>query len=252
MVTLPRIAVHRPSRLRRSGAVALLAFALLLPVQKANAQVGIVPPPTQFSTKNLRIELGFPANAVPANVSGFRVNLFCTLSPATFDGGWSAIITYGATGTAATVPTPFNANTQCNLRLTVLGVGNRPLILGANSFDAVNVTFRYLDTVDGVAVDPQTVIEIGPFMVKDISTVRFGAAAPAPPTTTTATTAPTTTTTTTTLPPTTTTTTTTTVAPPPTTVAPRPATITTAPRRTVRICVKWVKGKCTVTRLVRR
>ena len=219
----------------------------------ANAQTvpGVVPPATPFTTKDLRVELGFPANAVPSNVSGFRVNFFCTASPATFDGTWTAIANFTTTGTGATVPTPFSSITQCVVRLTVLGTGSRPLILTSNSIDGFNVSIRYLDTVDAIAVDPQTVIEFGPILVKDVSTIRFGAAAPAPTTTTTTSTSTTTTTSTTAS---TTTTIPTTVAPTTTQVATtRPVTaVARRPVRSVRVCVKRVKGKCTVTRLVRR
>lgn len=236
MVALPRNAVPQPTRRRSVRSLAVLACFVVLGAPAASAQTvpGIVPASTAFTSKDLRVVLGFPSNTVPSNVTGFRVNLFCTASPATFDGTWTAIVTFGTTGTAATVPTPFTSTTQCVIRLTVLGTGSRPLLLTSNSIDAVNVAIRYLDTVEGIAVDPQTVIEFGPILVKDFSTIRFGAAAPAPTTTTT-------------------TTTTTTVAPTtrPSTIQP---TTTTArrPVRYVRVCVKRVKGRCTVTRRVRR
>ena len=231
----------------------------------ANAQTtpGIVPPASTIVTKDIRIEIGIPVASIPTNVSGFRVNMLCAASPATFDGNWTAIATFTATGQSVAIPTPFNDTTQCNVRLTVLGTGARPLVLTANSVDAANVSFRYLGVVDGVTVDPQTVIEIGPLLVKPLQTVRFGAAAPAPTTTTTV--APTTTTiaaTTTTVAATTTTTTTTTTAAPTTTLATLPPTtqppptVTKAPARRVvrivRVCAKRVNGKCVKTRLVRR
>ena len=216
---------------------------LVAPAASAQTVPGIVPPPTPFTTKDLRVELGFLTNTVPPNVSGFRVNFFCTATLATFDGTWTAVVTFGTTGTAATVPTPFTSATQCVVRLTVLGSGSRPLLLTNNSVDGTNLTVRYLDTVDGVAVDPQTVIEFGPILVKDVSTIRFGAAAPPPTTTsTTTTTTPTPTTAATTVAPTTTRSST--IQPTTTTVRPSV--------RYVRVCVKRVKGRCSVTRLVRR
>ena len=249
MVALPRNAVPQPTRRRSVRSLAVLACFVVLGAPAASAQTvpGIVPASTAFTSKDLRVVLGFPSNTVPSNVTGFRVNLFCTASPATFDGTWTAIVTFGLTGTAATVPTPFTSTTQCVIRLTVLGTGSRPLVLTSNSVDSANVTIRYLDAVDGVAVDPATVIEFGPIVVKDFSTIRFGAAAPVPTTTTASTTTTTTTSTTTTS------TTSTTVAPTtrPSTIQP---TTTTArrPVRYLRVCVKRVKGRCTVTRLVRR
>lgn len=252
--------MHRLSR-RMLGVVSLIFVLVGGAASVGNAQTvpGVVPPASTITSKDIRVDLGFPANAVPTNVSGFRVDFFCTSSPATFDGTWTAIIQYPSTGTSATIATPFTATTQCTVRLIVQGTGNRPLVLSSNSVDSTNVTFRYLETVGGVAVDPQTVIEIGPILVKDFATLRFGVAAPAPTTTTTI--PPTTTTIpTTTVPPTTTTTTlpptTTTASRPPTTaaLAPRPPVTTTVrrPVRYVRICVKRVKGKCTATRVVRR
>ena len=73
-------------------------------------------------------------------MSGFRVNFFCTASPATFDGMWTAIANFTTTGTGATEPTPFSSTTQCVVRLTVLGTGSRPLILTSNSIDGFNLS----------------------------------------------------------------------------------------------------------------
>jgi hypothetical protein len=210
----------------------------------------VVPPANTFPKKDVTVVVSIPANQIPNNVTGFRVQATCSLIPGTADGLSSAVSPVVSAGVTLTFPTTYNDTTLCNFRLTVLGTGARPLLLTSNSVDGANVGFRYLDVVDGVTVDPQTVIEIGPLLVKALSTIRFGAPAPAPTTTTT-----TTTPTTTTAPPTTTTT----VAPPTTqatlaTVVPTLAPVVTAPpvRRAVRICVKRVKGRCTRTRLVIR
>ena len=239
--------------------LAVLTTFSLSPAADAQTTPGIVPPAGTIVSKDIVMAIGIPAASVPSNVTGFRVDMLCTDSPATFDGTWTASATYTGTGQSVAVPTPFTDKTQCTFRLTVLGTGARPLVLTGNSVDAANVGFRYLDVVDGVTVDPQTVVAIGPLLIRDMKTLRFGAGPP--PTTTTTTVAPATTTTTvtpvitTTLPPTTTNAPTTVAAtlppPPPTTASP-----TTAPRlpivRVVRVCTKRVKGKCVKTALFRR
>ena len=235
----------------------VLTMFSLSPAANAQTTPGIVPPAGTIVSKDIVIAIGIPATSVPSNVTGFRVDMLCTDSPATFDGTWTARATYTGTGQSVAVPTPFTDKTQCTFRLTVLGTGARPLVLAVNSVDAANAGFRYLDVVDGVTVDPQTVVAIGPLLIRDMKTLRFGAGPPPPtttlaPATTTTTVAPVTTTT----PPPTTTNAPTTVAatlppPPPTTASP-----TTAPRvsvvRVVRVCTKRVKGKCVKTALVRR
>ena len=233
----------------------VLTMFSLSPEANAQTTPGIVPPAGTIVSKDVVIAIGIPAASVPSNVTGFRVDILCTESPATFDGTWTARATYTATGQSVAVPTPFTDKTQCTFRLTVLGTGARPLVLAVNSVDAANVGFRYLDMVDGVTVDPQTVVAIGPLLIRDMKTLRFGAGPPLPtttlaPATTTTTVAPVTTTT---LAPTTTNAPTTVAAtlPSPTTASP-----TIAPRqpvvRVVRVCTKRVKGKCVKTALVRR
>jgi hypothetical protein len=227
----------------------LLVVAGAVGERSAGAQT-VVPPAGTFPKKDIGVTISIPANQIPNNVTGFRVLATCTLIPGTADGNSTALSPVVLSGAALTFPTTYNDNTQCTFRLSVLGTGPRPLVLSANSVDGANVGFRYVDVVDGVTVDPQTVIEIGPFLVRTLSTIRFGAAAPTTTTsTTTTTTAPTTSTTTTT---------TTTVAPPTTqatvpTVPPTAApVVTTPPRRVVRVCSKRVNGRCTRTRLVVR
>lgn len=246
-------------------ALTVLAVFSLSPAADAQTTPGIVPPAGTIVSKDIVIAIGIPATSVPSNVTGFRVDMLCTDSPATFDGTWTARATYTGTGQSVAVPTPFTDKTQCTFRLTVLGTGARPLVLTGNSVDAANVGFRYLDMVDGITVDPQTVVAIGPLLIRDMKTLRFGAAPPPTTTTlapaaTTTTVAPVTTTTATTLPPTTTNAPTTAAAtlppPPPTTASPTTASPTTAPRlpivRVVRVCTKRVKGKCVKTALLRR
>lgn len=248
------------SKLLRAGAVvgAVALGLLAVGIQEVGAQtttttIPVIPPASAVTSKTVSVFLGIPFSQIPLNVTGFRVDFLCLNSPGTFDGVWNGTATAFSTGTTITASIPYNATTYCNVRLTVTGTGSRPLILTSNSVDAANVGFRYLDVVDGITVDPQTVIEIGPLLVKDLNTVRFGTQAPV--TTTTTTTAPTTTTAapTTTVAPATTSAPTTTQPPAPVVAKPPVATTTTVKKtRLVKVCARRVRGRCTKYVYVRR
>jgi hypothetical protein len=249
--------VRRPVRLLAVSTLAGLVLVAAAESVRAQSTPGIVPPASATS-KNVAVIIGIPNAAVPNNVTGFTVTEICSSFPNTSDGTFSSTSQSVGVGATLLFPTAYNDLTQCSFRLTVLGSGNRPLILTANSVDAVDVGFRYVDTVNGVTVDPQTVVEVGPFLIKPITSVRFGAA---PPVTTT-TTAPTTTLSPTTLPVPTTTlapaTTPTTMVPSTTVVSTtlttvvvvRPTTTIRSRTKTVRVCTKRVRGRCTKTKLV--
>lgn len=233
--TVSRVRRHRRSIASLIVGVAALAAAGVTGVGPVSAQT-VVPPGNVFPRKDIAVVVAIPANQIPSNVTGFRVQANCSSIPGTADGLSSAVSPVVSAGVTLTFPTTYNDVTQCTFRLTVLGTGPRPLVTTANSVDNANVGLRYVDVVDGVTVDPQTVLEIGPLLIKPLSTIRFGAAAPPPTTTTTTTTTAAPTSTTTSAPPTTTR-----VAPPTTqvtvvTVASTAPVVTAAPaRRTVRI-----------------
>jgi hypothetical protein len=213
-------------------------------------------PPNNYTLKPITITVSFPA--LSANVTGYRVDTLCSGSPASTDGVWKLSTNFALTSQPTAIQVPTNDKTLCTYRLFVLGTGSRSLVNPQTSTDTGPLTFRFVDKVDNVAIDPQTAIEVGPLPVSGLATLSFGVALSGTTGTTTTVVSGATTTavaSSTTLPVLTTTTrplTATTAATVPageTVVAPRRTksrvkTVQTSKSKSKKICVKRSSGKC--------
>ncbi len=202
---------------------------------------------------------------VPAGVTGYNVEALCNNVPQAA-GQYRVGVQFGVAGGTGVLLIPVTTGVSCNFRIRVLGTGPRPLVSNGVFVGGVLRPAIFPTTVDGVAVDANTVVETGQIPVEAPTRVIFADNASLVSTTTAATTttlAPTTTTTSTTRPPTTTPVTTiapVTIAPTVATVATttpatvKPPSVTAVPPRSklVKVCVKRIRGKCTKTKLVRR
>jgi hypothetical protein len=254
----------RSSRLRirrAAAAVGVAATAALVAVPAADAQTTI--PPLQPIT--VTVNLAF---ATPSGVTGYRVDTMCRNVPGAATGELNLSIAFARTGGTGQFLVPLGSAVSCAFRVAVLGSGPRPLAGNSILIGGVPRAVSFPTTLDGAAVDPETVIQTEQIPVTAATTVLIGTP-PAPPatTTTTTTTTPTTTTTTTTTVPATTTTTrpaTTTavlvVAAPPTTakaVVVKPVASVQkragSGRKVVskRVCVKVRNKRCIAYRTVR-
>ena len=215
------------------------------------------------SLQPISVRVAFNLAATPSGVSGYRVEALCNNVPLSA-GQYRVSLQFPVQGGTGALLVPLTTGVSCSFRLTVLGSGPRPL---SGSGALVGGTLRpviFPTTVDGVPVDPNTVVETGQIPVEVPTGVVFGDSASLTSTTTTTsatTTIPATTSTTipattsTTRPITTTTSTTSTVPPtsrPTSVVTVIPPTKAPVKTRLVRVCTKRVRGKCVATKLVRR
>ena len=243
-------APHPPAtngRFRRLAVITALATAVgLVTAPAVNAQTTIPPLQAISVTVNLNV-------ATPSGVTGYRFDSMCRGVPGTPTGELNLSLAFGSSGGTGQVLVPLSSTVSCAFRLVVLGSGPRPLIGNAIFVGNVARPVGFPTTVDGVAVDPSTVIETAQIPITGATTVLVGPAV-TPPTTTVA---PTTTTAapTTTRPPATTT-------PPTTAVVVVPASPTTkavaVPTKkpvkkvlTKRVCTKIRHKKCVAYRRVR-
>jgi hypothetical protein len=229
----------------------------------------------------------------PAGTSGYRMEVECLNVPGTDSGQLTVILTYPREGGTGPAFVPAWSGLRCAFRLTVLGFGQRALfatqVLSGTNPPNVAVAYSQPNVVNGVAVEPGTVVQTAPIFIPTALNVVFGDVASNPVQLSASTSTSTTTSTTTTIRPSTTSTTSSTLVPttlrpittlPPLTVATLPTvpptpplavattnpptttrrvTVTTrrAPVRTVLrtrlVCVKRTNGKCvrTVRRTVR-
>ncbi len=191
------------------GLVAGLGFS-------ATAQTTTTLSPIQ----EIRLVVNFPLP--PANVSGFTVDVICKdLIGLPAGAPWTQSFSFTAAGGSAKALYPLGPSTNCVFRLTVLGTGARG-IFGTGFIIGGGVrAVTFPTTVNGQAVDPQSVGESDAVAVTRETDALFGL----PVVTATVATTTTTTSPTTTRP-------TTTIAPPiiasPTTT-PAPTTSTTQP-----------------------
>ena len=209
--SVPRQKLRR--RIRPFTLASVAAAAVLLAPAVANAQTTIPPLQAIAVTVNLTF-------ATPAGVTGYRVDAICKNVPGTPTGDLTLSIAFGSQGGSGQFLAPLGATVSCAFRVAVLGNGPRPLAGNAIVVGGVNRAVSFISTLDGVVVDPETVIQTEPIPITAATTVLIG---PLPTTTTT--TATTTTATTSTVAPTTATTTTTTRSP---TTQPTTSTSTTS------------------------
>ena len=223
--SVPRQNMRR--RMGRLGVLTVATAAAQLAPAVANAQTTIPPLRPITVTVNLTF-------ATPAGVTGYRVDAICKNVPGTSTGDLNLSIAFGSQGGSGQFLAPLDTTVSCAFGVAVLGTGPRPLAGNSIVVGGLNRAVSFVSTLDGVAVDPETVIQTEPIPITGATTVLIGP----PPTTTTTpttTTAPTTTAPTTTRPPTTV------PATPPTTTA---AVVVTAAPTTVkkvvvrRVCVK--------------
>ena len=232
------------SRVRRFAVAAgVAATAVLVAVPDAEAQTTI--PPLQAIT--VTVNLNF---ATPAGVTGYRFDTNCKNVPGTATGDLNLSLAFGSTGGTGQVLAPLSSTVSCAFRLAVLGSGPRPLAGNTISVGGVPRAVTFQTTLDGVAVDPETVIQTDQIPVTAATTVLVGTAPVAPttttvvPTTTTrpvATTAPTTTTAVVV------------VTAPPTTAKAVVITEPVVKTRLVsrRVCTKIRNKKCVVSKIVK-
>ena len=241
--SVPRQNMRR--RMGRLGVLTVATAAALLAPAVANAQTTIPPLQPIAVTVNLTF-------ATPAGVTGYRVDAICKNVPGTSTGDLNLSIAFGSQGGSGQFLAPLGTTVSCAFGVAVLGTGPRPLAGNSIVVGGLNRAVSFVSTLDGVAVDPETVIQTEPIPITGATTVLIG---PPPTTTTTAptttaptTTAPTTTAPTTTRPPTTV------PATPPTTTA---AVVVTAAPTTVkkvvvrRVCVKVRAKRCVAYKTVR-
>ena len=236
--SVPRQNMRR--RMGRLGVLTVATAAALLAPAVANAQTTIPPLQPIAVTVNLTF-------ATPAGVTGYRVDAICKNVPGTSTGDLNLSIAFGSQGGSGQFLAPLGTTVSCAFGVAVLGTGPRPLAGNSIVVGGLNRAVSFVSTLDGVAVDPETVIQTEPIPITGATTVLIGP----PPTTTTTpttTTAPTTTAPTTTRPPTTV------PATPPTTTA---AVVVTAAPTTVkkvvvrRVCVKVRAKRCVAYKTVR-
>ena len=236
--SVPRQNMRR--RMGRLGVLTVATAAALLAPAVANAQTTIPPLQPIAVTVNLTF-------ATPAGVTGYRVDAICKNVPGTSTGDLNLSIAFGSQGGSGQFLAPLGTTVSCAFAVAVLGTGPRPLAGNSIVVGGLNRAVSFVSTLDGVAVDPETVIQTEPIPITGATTVLIG---PPPTTTTTAptTTTPTTTALTTTRPPTTV------PATPPTTTA---AVVVTAAPTTVkkvvvrRVCVKVRAKRCVAYKTVR-
>ena len=243
--SVPRQKLRR--RIRPFTLASVAAAAVLLAPAVANAQTTIPPLQPIAVTVNLTF-------ATPAGVTGYRVDAICKNVPGTPTGELNLSIAFGSQGGSGQFLAPLGATVSCAFRVAVLGYGPRPFAGNSIVVGGVNRAVSFLSTLDGVAVDPETVIQTEPIPVTGATAVLVG---PLPTTTTTTATtttvAPTTATTTTTRSPTTQPTTSTS-----TTSTSKAATVVvtavpTTVRKVVlrRVCVKVRAKRCVAYKTVR-
>ena len=244
--SVPRQKLRR--RIRPFTLASVATAAVLLAPAVANAQTTIPPLQPIAVTVNLTF-------ATPAGVTGYRVDAICKNVPGTPTGDLTLSIAFGSQGGSGQFLAPLGATVSCAFRVAVLGNGPRPLAGNAIVVGGVNRAVSFISTLDGLVVDPETVIQTEPIPITAATTVLIGPLPTATTTTaTTSTVAPTTaTTTTTTRSPTTQPTTSTS-----TTLTSKAATVVvtavpTTVRKVVlrRVCVKVRAKRCVAYKTVR-
>ena len=250
--SVPRQKLRR--RIRPFTLASVAAAAVLLAPAVANAQTTIPPLQPIAVTVNLTF-------ATPAGVTGYRVDAICKNVPGTPTGDLTLSIAFGSQGGSGQFLAPLGATVSCAFRVAVLGNGPRPLAGNSIVVGGVNRAVSFISTLDGLVVDPETVIQTEPIPITAATTVLIGPLPTA--TTTTATTTTATTTTATTTAPTTTTTTTRSPTTQPTTststtLTSKAATVVvtavpTTVRKVVlrRVCVKVRAKRCVAYKTVR-
>lgn len=176
--------------------------------------------------QEIRLVVNFPLP--PANVAGFTVDVICKdLIGLPAGAPWTQSFSFTAAGGSAKALYPLGPSTNCVFRLTVLGTGSRSIFGTGFIIGGAVRAVTFPTTVNGQAVDPQSVGESEAVAVTRETDALFGLpVVTATVATTTTTSSPTTTSPpTTTRPPTT-------IAPPTTaspTTTPAPTTSTTQP-----------------------
>ena len=166
------------------------------------------------SIASVRITLN-AVGPLPPGLTGYRIDALCSkVAGLALPGAQTLTASLPVSGGTVTLPLAVQTGTNCAFRLSALGTGPRPINGNGVFIGGSPRAVSFPVSVDGVAVQPLSVLESVAVPVEASTDVVFGSAVPVTTSTTT------TTTTTTTRPPTTS---------PPTTVAAPVVTVTLPP-----------------------